>query len=392
MLRRRSPAKEVRERLDLALEVWKENGFAWYLRSLTWGDPLAAEAIKDRQQAIDFELEEVTFGKNPQFLVQVMAFDSQVRLDALGIMSPLKIEKLRADKKSAALAKLELDDIALQLDAADLDDAWSVLPVGLRSQAFAMNSALTLELGGDATETERAIDEMGEALENAEKAVEKNPKVPDAHLAQAVVLMMCERVRSKLPFMSAVSVEEVKTEIRQQLDEAIRLDSSFGTAYMWRAAFHGATGDRTKAEADVAATKRLNPKLGEGLEQSIEAALRAAAVSPTATGAARLSQEAARRETIALLDVVKQALRRYLDDHPTYPTSGIENLAARLGPQGANSLRLTSKQLDRSGRILDGWGRPFVYRRTDGGFRLYSVGPDGRDDDGSGDDVQLPDK
>jgi hypothetical protein len=39
---------------------------------------------------------------------------------------------------------------------------------------------------------------------------------------------------------------------------------------------------------------------------------------------------------------------------------------------------------------LDGWGNPFVYRRTTpetGGWLLYSAGANGRDEQGSGDDV-----
>jgi tetratricopeptide (TPR) repeat protein len=394
MIRRRDKPEPIRKQLEIALDMWEKNGFAWYVRSLTWGDPMAPEALKDRQQAIDCELKEVTIGKNPQFLVQVTVFDSQTRLDALGIMGPDSLDKLRADEKAATLARLELDDVTLQLDVADLDDAWSVLPVGLRAQAFAMNSALALELGGDAEQDRQAVADMREAIKSALEAVKEHAEVPDARLAQAVVLMMCERVRPKLPFMSAVTVDESRRQIRDELDEAIRLDPSFGSAYMWRAAFRASISDRTGAEADVANLKRLNPKLADQIEKSIQAQLRVATASPAVTAPTRSapSRGTAAAATLALLESVKAALRQYLDDKGAYPASGIETLASELGPKGNDSLRLPADQTDSRGRILDGWGRPLVYRRTDGGFRLYSLGPDGRDDDGAGDDILLPDK
>jgi len=396
MLRRRGSPEEARKRIDLALELWKENGFAWYVRSLTWGDPMAAEALEDRQKAIAIEEDKVMIGEDPQFLVQVLVFDSQTRLDALGIISPDAIDKLRTDEKAATLAKLELGEITLQLELADLEDASSVVPAWLRAQVLATDSALDLELGGDAEQTERAIDEMGEAIEAADQAATEHPKLPDAHLAQAVVLMMCDRVRAKLPFLATMSIEdieEMRAEIRAEVDVAIQLDASFGSAYMWRAAVHAAASDRRAAEADLAAAKRLNPKLDPAFEKSIERLLHGGAKAATSKTAGGLSDAAAARVTIALLGVLKGAIRQYADDRGTYPASGIEALAAALGPKGADSLQLTAEQTDSRGRILDDWGRPLVYRRTDdGGFRLYSLGPDGRDDDGAGDDVQLPDK
>jgi hypothetical protein len=40
---------------------------------------------------------------------------------------------------------------------------------------------------------------------------------------------------------------------------------------------------------------------------------------------------------------------------------------------------------------VDGWGRPLVYRRLDGGngFILYSLGANGIDENGAGDDVFM---
>ena len=41
------------------------------------------------------------------------------------------------------------------------------------------------------------------------------------------------------------------------------------------------------------------------------------------------------------------------------------------------------------GICKDGWGSTFVYKLIDGGYILYSVGPDGVDNGGLGDDISL---
>ena len=43
--------------------------------------------------------------------------------------------------------------------------------------------------------------------------------------------------------------------------------------------------------------------------------------------------------------------------------------------------------LDGAALPLDGWDRALVYRTVDGGYKLYSMGPNGEDDDGGGDDI-----
>ncbi len=48
-------------------------------------------------------------------------------------------------------------------------------------------------------------------------------------------------------------------------------------------------------------------------------------------------------------------------------------------------------RLIRSALSGDGWGRPYVFEMQEGGlvFRLRSVGPNGRDEEGSGDDYEI---
>ncbi len=55
------------------------------------------------------------------------------------------------------------------------------------------------------------------------------------------------------------------------------------------------------------------------------------------------------------------------------------------GPEGQNYLDRPEE-----GIYADGWGQAFVYKLIDGGFTLYSVGPDGVDNGGhQGDDITL---
>jgi hypothetical protein len=42
-----------------------------------------------------------------------------------------------------------------------------------------------------------------------------------------------------------------------------------------------------------------------------------------------------------------------------------------------------------AGLLLDTWGRPYVYKRTGDQVRLYSLGQNGADEDGLGDDIAI---
>lgn len=75
----------------------------------------------------------------------------------------------------------------------------------------------------------------------------------------------------------------------------------------------------------------------------------------------------------AALSTFQFALDRYRLLHGRLPSEG-EGFAAL---EGAFTVHVPR----------DPWGSPYVYRLTDGGYRVYSRGRDGRDDDGGGDDV-----
>ena len=92
----------------------------------------------------------------------------------------------------------------------------------------------------------------------------------------------------------------------------------------------------------------------------------------------------------ALLRTVQSACDRYRLDHATYPKSGNANLVkALIRPENPNLVLLTVKEdrISDKGELLDSWNNPIVYRME--GFErvLYSLGPNGKDEEGEGDDI-----
>jgi type II secretion system protein G len=85
------------------------------------------------------------------------------------------------------------------------------------------------------------------------------------------------------------------------------------------------------------------------------------------------------------LEMVGRSLIQFKEETGHYPTvaQGLEALTDEHR-RGSNLLRALPK---------DSWGKPFVYRvsvESNGeSFLLYSVGPNGVDDGGSGDDISY---
>lgn len=87
------------------------------------------------------------------------------------------------------------------------------------------------------------------------------------------------------------------------------------------------------------------------------------------------------------------------DDHlGTYPPSGNRGLVEALSRKKPDGAPYFAFALDAEGRVIDPWGRPLLYvNNVDGSapagwprfepYAVYSTGPDGRDDQGKGDDV-----
>ncbi len=103
------------------------------------------------------------------------------------------------------------------------------------------------------------------------------------------------------------------------------------------------------------------------------------------------------KATIASLET---AIAGYQGDMGVYPKSGIENLVTALqdDPKDVDwagpYMEFKQDELE-EGKLLDPWGKPYVYVSVNGGspqhrthsFDLSSVGPNGTDDSGTGDDV-----
>ena len=106
------------------------------------------------------------------------------------------------------------------------------------------------------------------------------------------------------------------------------------------------------------------------------------------TVAAELDEKT--REVQAAIGEVETGLRRYRIVYDFYPEDGNRNLVSALSPDYA------AFQLEalRDGILIDPWGRPYVYERYDPGDNLpwhtyvfYSIGPNGADESGRGDDI-----
>ena len=103
------------------------------------------------------------------------------------------------------------------------------------------------------------------------------------------------------------------------------------------------------------------------------------------------------KTTIASLET---AIAMYYGDMGAYPASGSEALVSALqdDPNDVNwagpYAEFKQDELT-DGELIDPWGNPYLYVSVNGGspqhrtksFDLYSLGPNGADDGGAGDDI-----
>jgi general secretion pathway protein G len=80
------------------------------------------------------------------------------------------------------------------------------------------------------------------------------------------------------------------------------------------------------------------------------------------------------------LRVVRQALEHYKADHGRYPGTE-EGLSVLIDASPVGRYLVGRAALD------DPWGHQYVYRNTQDPLVLYSVGPNGVDEGGKGDDI-----
>lgn len=99
------------------------------------------------------------------------------------------------------------------------------------------------------------------------------------------------------------------------------------------------------------------------------------------------------RATTRTLDVVEDALFDWYFDlppksqSPSPPIEAIEGLMVPYIKRRNQEQTRFRVELDEEGHVLDGWGRRLRFRRDVG---VYSVGPNGLDESGQGDDIRGP--
>jgi general secretion pathway protein G len=122
--------------------------------------------------------------------------------------------------------------------------------------------------------------------------------------------------------------------------------------------------------------------------------------------------------SVAVVAIVIAALivvagHRRVDSGSEYRVSKTETVVALVGdvlmtyrkeigsfPTHDEGLDVLTKEIDGKGPFMrnvedvrDGWGSPLIYQPTTGAdgpsFRLYSLGPNGRDEEGRGDDISF---
>lgn len=87
---------------------------------------------------------------------------------------------------------------------------------------------------------------------------------------------------------------------------------------------------------------------------------------------------------------IESGLKRYRMVNSIYPEDSNKRLVSALFPNYLTLQSLTIKD----GLLIDPWGHPYVYQRYDPGdnlkwhtYVIYSIGPNGVDEDGNGDDI-----
>ena len=92
----------------------------------------------------------------------------------------------------------------------------------------------------------------------------------------------------------------------------------------------------------------------------------------------------------ATIAEIKLGLKRYKIVNDAYPEDGNRNLVSTLYPDYVTF----QPQEIKGGLLLDPWGNPYVYQRYEPGdnlrwhtYVIYSIGPNGIDEDGWGDDI-----
>lgn len=119
-----------------------------------------------------------------------------------------------------------------------------------------------------------------------------------------------------------------------------------------------------------------------------------------AAGMGLAKKFAAKQKAKTEIYSLSTSIKAYELDYSDYPPDGITNLYLALTSNSKNGpyIEKSKWNIDGANRILDPWGKPYVYyNNVDGStwaharnvdsFDLYSYGPDGINNNGNGDDI-----
>jgi len=100
----------------------------------------------------------------------------------------------------------------------------------------------------------------------------------------------------------------------------------------------------------------------------------------------RLEEGKKVKAKVAIMNLA-QGIQIYEVHNGMYPeASSAGELVKKLGSAG--DIESSSYPLNEKGELIDPWGNPYVYKRVNNyEYRLYSCGPNGKDENGEGDDV-----
>jgi hypothetical protein len=106
----------------------------------------------------------------------------------------------------------------------------------------------------------------------------------------------------------------------------------------------------------------------------------------------------ARSMTQTSLQDLCVAIKAYETDfgvYPPGPNAAFVRALQSSDRQGTLHSELANLSLSPAGKLLDRWQQPFVYKivkatdRSGIAYRLYSIGPNGVDEEGKGDDIAV---
>ncbi len=123
-------------------------------------------------------------------------------------------------------------------------------------------------------------------------------------------------------------------------------------------------------------------------------------VSLVTAGAQTARRRGAITKAKATIGSLETAITMYQGDMGAYPPTENANLVRALSEETDNTdwqgpyMEFKQEELQ-NGEVLDSWGKPYIYISVNGGspkhrtrsFDLYSFGPNGKDEEGGGDDL-----